>query len=53
VVRFPSTNHLFLADADGDPRGYARLAERHVRGAAVQRLADWIARITMPSRTPR
>lgn len=42
AVRFPSTNHLLLEDADGDPRGYARLRTRALRADVVRVVGDWI-----------
>jgi hypothetical protein len=42
AVRFPSTNHLLLEDADGDPRGYARLTTRALRADVVRVVGDWI-----------
>jgi pimeloyl-ACP methyl ester carboxylesterase len=42
VRRFPSVNHLLLDDADGDPRGYARLGSRALRGDVVRTIGDWI-----------
>lgn len=45
VHRFPSTNHLFLVDADGDPRGYVRLSERRVRADATRSITDFLSRV--------
>jgi len=44
VRRFPSTNHLFLNDENGDPRGYVRLAERRVRPDATRAITDFLLR---------
>ncbi len=44
VRRFPSTNHLFLEDSDGDPRGYVRLSERQLRDDVVQAIVEWVTR---------
>jgi dipeptidyl aminopeptidase/acylaminoacyl peptidase len=40
---FPSTNHLFLTDAFGNPSGYATLASKNVRTDVLGTLADWLA----------
>lgn len=42
VERFPSTDHLLLEDPDGDPRGYARLASRTLRGDVVRAIGEWL-----------
>lgn len=42
VQRFPGTDHLFLEDHDGDPRGYVRLAERSLRASVVGAIAEWL-----------
>lgn len=39
---FPGVNHLFLADPDGDPAGYLRLAEREMGPRVLAPLADWL-----------
>jgi dipeptidyl aminopeptidase/acylaminoacyl peptidase len=41
--RFPATDHLFLEDHDGDPRGYVRLADRRVRRDVVKSIVQWLA----------
>ncbi|MES2523063.1 MAG: alpha/beta fold hydrolase [Gemmatimonadota bacterium] len=43
LKRFASTNHLFLEDYDGDPRGYARLASRRVRDDVSDAIVTWLA----------
>ena len=43
VRRFPATDHLFLEDHDGDPRGYVRLEDRHLRGDVLRSITDWLA----------
>ena len=47
VRTFPATNHLFLADPDGDagPQGrrYASLPSRDVSRAVLGALADWLS----------
>lgn len=40
---FPGLNHLFLADPDGDPAGYARLTGEGFAPEVVAALADWLA----------
>ena len=42
VQRFPHTDHLFLEDHDGDPRGYVRLAERSLRATVVSAIVEWL-----------
>ncbi len=42
--RVPLANHLMLTDPDGDPRGYARLSERHLRADVLQAIAAWMSR---------
>lgn len=44
VQRFPSTDHLFLEDHDGDPQGYVRLLDRTVRPSVVQAVSAWLPR---------
>ena len=39
---FVETNHLFLADRDGSPAGYARLRDTRVRRNVLGLLADWL-----------
>lgn len=43
VVKFPATNHLFLADPDGWPGAYDELPSYDVRPAVLGALADWLA----------
>jgi dienelactone hydrolase len=43
--RFPATNHLFLADPDGRPQGYAALKDVRVRREVLGALADWVAAV--------
>jgi len=43
VRRFPATNHLFLADSSGDPRGYGTLPDRRLPREVLGTLADWLA----------
>jgi len=40
---FPETNHLFLADPDGSPAGYAALPSKQVRPAVLGAIADWLS----------
>lgn len=42
VIRFPDTNHLFLADPDGRPREYDRLPSYDVRPEVLGAIADWL-----------
>lgn len=42
LVRLPATNHLFLEDYDGDPRGYVRLSDVHVRPELLHHVAEWL-----------
>lgn len=42
VRRFPSTNHLFLDDPIGDPRGYPQLPTRALRGDVTHALVAWL-----------
>ncbi len=39
---FPETNHLFLADPDGNPVNYGTLPTRTVRREVLATLVDWI-----------
>lgn len=39
---FPETNHLFLADPDGTPAGYAALPSKQVRPEVLGAIADWL-----------
>ncbi|HSE27549.1 MAG TPA: alpha/beta fold hydrolase, partial [Gemmatimonadales bacterium] len=39
---FAETNHLFLADREGYPGGYARLRETRVRRNVLGLLTDWL-----------
>lgn len=38
----PDLNHLFVADPDGYPLGYARLTDAGVDGEALGAVADWL-----------
>ena len=40
---FPQTNHLFLADPDGNPSRYASLPSKAVRADVLGALADWLS----------
>jgi uncharacterized protein len=42
VKVFPQTNHLFLADPDGNPLGYAKLPSKSVRPEVLGTVADWL-----------
>lgn len=44
--RFPATNHLFLADANGSPSGYAALTDTRVRTDVRGALVEWTLRVT-------
>ena len=39
---FPATNHLFLADPNGSPSGYATIPSKHVRSEVLGTIADWL-----------
>ena len=39
---FPSTNHLFLTDSQGNPSGYGSLPSKNVRADVLGTLADWL-----------
>jgi dipeptidyl aminopeptidase/acylaminoacyl peptidase len=39
---FPSTNHLFLMDSQGNPSGYATLPSKSVRADVLGTMADWL-----------
>lgn len=41
--KFPDTNHLFLADPNGSPEGYATLPSHSVRPEVLGAIADWLA----------
>lgn len=44
---FPGTNHLFLADASGNPSGYSTLPAREISREILGVIADWLtARLT-------
>jgi dienelactone hydrolase len=43
VEVFPELNHLFLADASGNPADYASLKDTDVSRAVLGRMADWLA----------
>ena len=45
IRHFPATNHLFLPDPSGDPRGYGALPDRRVNRDVLGTLADWLATI--------
>ena len=40
---FPQTNHLFLADPDGNPSRYASLPSKSVRADVLGAIADWLS----------
>jgi len=40
---FPETNHLFLADPDGSPGGYAALSPTTLRPEVLRRIVEWLA----------
>lgn len=42
VRHLPQTNHLLLADRDGDPQGYGRLPDRRVRREALEALVGFL-----------
>jgi dienelactone hydrolase len=44
VRTFADTDHLFVADPDGNPAGYAALPSRAVRPEVLGAIADWLAR---------
>jgi dipeptidyl aminopeptidase/acylaminoacyl peptidase len=44
VRTFADTDHLFVADADGNPSGYTALPSRAVRPEVLGAIADWLAR---------
>ena len=39
---FPATDHLFLADPDGNPAGYSALPTHTVRPEVLGAIADWL-----------
>jgi hypothetical protein len=39
---FPSTDHLFLADPNGNPSGYASLPSKQLRREVLGTMADWL-----------
>jgi dipeptidyl aminopeptidase/acylaminoacyl peptidase len=39
---FASTDHLFVADPNGNPSGYARLPSKQVRPEVLGTIADWL-----------
>lgn len=41
---FPATNHLFLADPDGNPADYSRLTVVRMRPEVVRSLVDWLVK---------
>jgi dienelactone hydrolase len=43
VRLFPDTDHLFVADSDGNPAKYALLPSRAVRPEVLGAIADWLA----------
>jgi len=43
VKIFPETDHLFLADPNGNPSGYPRLPSKNVRPEVLGLIADWLA----------
>lgn len=43
VKTFPQTDHLFLADPNGNPTGYATLPSKSVRVEVLGTIADWLA----------
>jgi uncharacterized protein len=43
VKFFPSTDHLFLPDPNGNPSGYAKLPSKGVRPEVLGTIADWLA----------
>jgi pimeloyl-ACP methyl ester carboxylesterase len=40
--RFPATDHLFLRDYDGEPRGYVRLVSRRLRTDVSEAIGSWL-----------
>lgn len=40
---YPATNHLFLADPDGNPAGYSALKTGSLSREVLQTLVDWVA----------
>lgn len=42
LVTLPATNHLFLADDDGDPERYTRLTDRSLAPGTLGFVADWL-----------
>jgi dipeptidyl aminopeptidase/acylaminoacyl peptidase len=44
---FPETNHLFLADPNGNPAGYSALRVNTLRPEVLRTVVDWlVARLT-------
>lgn len=50
VQVFPATNHLFMADPDGNPARYASLGTRSVRPQVMTMIADWLVTRLRPRR---
>ena len=44
VRLFPDRDHLFLADPNGNPRGYTRLASNKIDPEVLGVIMDWLAR---------
>jgi len=42
LKQFADTDHLFLADANGDPSAYAALTETEIRPAVLAAIVDWL-----------
>ena len=41
---YPATNHLFLADADGNPSGYSALKDVTLNRRMLRTLVDWVVK---------
>ncbi|MFL5502171.1 MAG: alpha/beta hydrolase family protein [Gemmatimonadaceae bacterium] len=52
---FPGLNHLFIADAEGNPANYSRLTSNQVDEAVLGAIADWLGEKlrTEGSKSPR
>jgi dienelactone hydrolase len=41
---FPATNHLFLADPDGNPAGYSALRPTTLRPEVLRMIVEWLTK---------
>lgn len=52
VLTLPDVNHLLVADANGDPRGYRELPSRVVDPVVFLAVLDWLQDVLTPSNPP-